>query len=52
VNDIPHLGFIIAAYGIAAVVVAGMIGAILRDYRELAARLAKFEARRDEPPSR
>jgi heme exporter protein CcmD len=52
VNDIPHLGFIIAAYGIAAVVVAAMIVAILVDYRDLTARLAKFETRRDEPPSR
>jgi heme exporter protein CcmD len=52
VTDIPHLGFIIAAYGIAAVVVAAMIAAILLDYRDLSARLAKLETRRDEPPSR
>jgi heme exporter protein CcmD len=51
VTDIPHLGFIIAAYGIAAVVVAAMIAAILLDYRDLTARLAKLETRRDEPPS-
>jgi heme exporter protein CcmD len=52
VNDIPHLGFIVAAYGIAAVVVAAMIVTILLDYRDLTARLARFETRRDEPPSR
>jgi heme exporter protein CcmD len=52
VTDIPHLGFIVAAYGIAAVVVAAMIAAILLDYRDLSARLAKLETRRDEPPSR
>jgi heme exporter protein CcmD len=51
-TDIPHLGFIVAAYGIAAVVVAAMIAAILLDYRDLSARLAKLETRRDEPPSR
>jgi len=51
VNDIPHLGFIIAAYGVAAVVVVVMIAAILLDYRDLTARLAKFETRRGEPSS-
>jgi heme exporter protein CcmD len=51
VNDIPHLGFIIVAYGVAAVVVAAMIAAILLDYRDLTARLAKFEKRPDEKPS-
>jgi heme exporter protein CcmD len=51
VNDIPHLGFIIVAYGVAVVVVAMMIGAILFEFRDLTARLAKFEKRPDEPPS-
>ena len=50
-NDIPHLGFIIAAYGVAIVVVAVMTAAILLDYRDLTTRLAKFEKRRDEKPS-
>jgi heme exporter protein CcmD len=40
---IPHLGFIVAAFVITAVVVLGMIGAILWDYRDLSARLAKLE---------
>jgi heme exporter protein CcmD len=44
--DTPHIGFIVAAYGIAAVVIAGMIGAILVDYRGLRASLAALEAAR------
>ena len=31
--EIPHIGFIVAAYALAALVVAAMIGAILLDYR-------------------
>jgi heme exporter protein CcmD len=46
VTDIPHLGYIVAAYAVAAIVIVGMIGAILLDYRDLAARLARLEARR------
>ena len=44
--DIPHLGYIVAAYAVATVVIAGMIGAILIDYRDLSAKLARLEARR------
>ena len=43
----PHLGFIVAAFAVAGVVVAGMVAAILFDYRDLLARLARLE-RRDE----
>ena len=43
----PHLGFIVAAYAVAGVVVAGMVAAILWDYRDLLSRLARLE-RRDE----
>ena len=50
-NAIPHLGFIVAAYAVAAVGVAAMIAAILLDYRDLTAKLAKLETRRDEPPA-
>ncbi len=34
-----HLGFIVAAYAVAAVVIAGMIGFVLLDYRRLTADL-------------
>jgi heme exporter protein CcmD len=44
--DIPHLGYIVAAYAVAAVVIVAMIGAIVVDYRDLAARLARLESRR------
>ena len=43
----PHLGFIVAAYAVAGVVVVVMVAAILWDYRSLQARLARLE-RRDE----
>ena len=39
----PHLGFIVAAFAVAGVVVAGMVAAILWDYRDLKARLARLE---------
>jgi heme exporter protein CcmD len=35
----PHLGFVFAAYAVAAVVIAAMIGAIVLDYRRLSAEL-------------
>ena len=44
--DTPHIGFIVAAYAIAALVIVGMIGAILIDYRGLSASLAALEAAR------
>ena len=37
--DDPHIGFVIAAYAIAAVVLIGMIGAVVLDYRRLEATL-------------
>jgi heme exporter protein CcmD len=37
----PHIGFVIAAYSIAAVVLAMMIGSVVLDYRRLNADLAK-----------
>jgi len=43
----PHWGFIVAAYGVAGLVVAGMVAAILWDYRDLQGRLARLE-RQDE----
>ena len=35
----PHIGFVIAAYSVAAIVIAVMIGAVVLDYRRLAAHL-------------
>jgi heme exporter protein CcmD len=44
----PHIGFVIAAYSVAAVVLAGMIGSIVLDYRRLNADLAKATRALDE----
>ena len=46
--DIPHIGFILAAYSLAALVVLVMIASILMDYRALSAALARLEAARGE----
>jgi len=35
----PHIGFVFAAYAVAAVVIAAMIGSVLFDYRRLSADL-------------
>jgi hypothetical protein len=35
----PHIGFVIAAYSIAAVVLAVMTGSVVLDYRQLSADL-------------
>jgi heme exporter protein CcmD len=35
----PHIGFVIAAYSLAALVIAAMIGAVVLDYRRLSAHL-------------
>ena len=42
----PHLGFIVAAYGLATVTILAMIASILWDYRTLSARLETLEATR------
>ncbi len=39
-ND-PHIGFVVAAYAIAFVVLAAMIGSVVLDYRRLSAALAE-----------
>jgi heme exporter protein CcmD len=41
--DIPHLGFIIAAYGVAAVALVAMIAAVWLDYRSLSSQLEALE---------
>jgi heme exporter protein CcmD len=43
-ND-PHLGFIIAAYALGFVVIAGMVAAILYDQLSLKRALAKLSPR-------
>ena len=40
----PHFGFVIVAYAIAFVIIAGMILAILRDYSTLRQALSRFPA--------
>ncbi len=35
----PHIGFVIAAYAVAAAVIAAMIGSVVFDYRRLSAHL-------------
>ncbi len=37
----PHIGFVIAAYAVAAVVIVGMIVSVVLDSRRLSARLAE-----------
>ena len=37
----PHIGFVVAAYAVAAVVIAAMIGSVLFDYRRLSAHFDK-----------
>lgn len=42
---IPHIGFILAAYGTTVVVLGGTIAAVLLDRRTLTRSLARLEAR-------
>ena len=37
----PHIAFVVAAYSVAAVVIAAMIGSVVTDYRRLSAHLDK-----------
>lgn len=41
----PHAGFIIAAYGVVAVILGGLIAAILLDYRAQKRALDALERR-------
>ncbi|MGH6817499.1 MAG: heme exporter protein CcmD [Methylovirgula sp.] len=41
----PHTGFVVAAYLVALVVIAGMIAATLADYTGLKKRLERLAAR-------
>ena len=44
-EDANHLVFIVAAYGAAIAVVAGLIAWVTLDYSEQRAKLAEFESR-------
>jgi hypothetical protein len=35
----PHIGFVVAAYSVAAIVIATMIGSVVFEYRRLGAHL-------------
>lgn len=43
----PNFGFVVAAYGLGFLIVAGMILSIIFDYRSLKRALAKFPTRSD-----
>ena len=49
-NHDPHLGFIIAAYALALVIVAGMVVTILADYRNLKQALASLSGETSKDP--
>lgn len=42
---VPHLGFVVATYVVAALTVAGLIGWVLADHRAQRRVLAELEAR-------
>jgi heme exporter protein CcmD len=46
----PHLGFIVAAYAVAALVIVGMIAAVLGDYRIQSRALRRLEEARGRRP--
>ena len=43
--DLPHIGYVIAAYGAAVIVVAALIGSILIDHASLRRALAAYGAK-------
>ena len=47
--DNPHFAYIAAAFGLAAIVLAGMIASILLDYRRLRRELAQLGDERSQP---
>jgi len=48
--ETPHLGFIVAAYALAAATILAMLVSILRDYSALSAELRALEKRGDAGP--
>jgi heme exporter protein CcmD len=51
-SDIPHLGFIVAAYLVTAVAVLAMIGVIVIDYRHLTRALSRLDSKRNADDAR
>lgn len=43
-ND-PHIGFVVAAYALAAIVLVGMVVAVFADYRAQQKALRRLESR-------
>ena len=43
---VPHIGFILAAYGLTAVAMAGMVATVLMDGRALRRALDRLDPRR------
>jgi heme exporter protein CcmD len=50
-NEAAHIGFVIAAYTIAAIVLIGMVVAVLVDYRTQQNALRRLEGCREGPAS-
>jgi heme exporter protein CcmD len=44
-SDADHMNFVVAAYAIAGIVLAGMIGLVLRDYARQSAKLRALQGR-------
>ena len=45
-SEVPHIGFIVAAYLVTAIAILAMIGAIVVDYRRLSRALSRLDAAR------
>jgi heme exporter protein CcmD len=48
-SDAAHIGFVIAAYAIAAIVLVGMVVAVFVDYRAQQRALRRLEGDREGP---
>jgi heme exporter protein CcmD len=46
----PHIGFVVAAYAVAAVVLIGMVVAVVADYRSQRRALRRLEGRDEATP--
>ena len=49
-GDIPHIGYIVGAYAVAALVLTGMIAAVWLDHRSLSSQLDALEKSRGRKP--
>jgi len=49
-GDVPHIGYIVGAYAVAALVLLSMIGAVWLDHRSLSSQLEALEKRRGGKP--